>query len=138
MMATILPPPLVSPTNPGVEIVGASTSGNPANVGLREGSNPTVRYCRPAGVAAVSTWIGVFAAGTPSDQMTKDNADVIGFWLKTPSGGGENEPCGEAEAYASELTSGQEYQVLLFKNAANGTATAVGRTTAFTLIPALP
>jgi hypothetical protein len=45
--------------------------------------------------------------------MTKDNADVIGFWLKTPGGGGENEPCGEAEVYASELTPGQEYQVLL-------------------------
>jgi Phosphoesterase family len=138
MMATILPPPLVRPGNPGVEIVGASTSGNPTDVGLREGSNPIVRYCRPSGVAVTNTWIGVFAAGTPSDQMTQDNADMIGFWLKTPGGGGENEPCGEAEAYASELTPGQDYQVLLFQNAANGTATAVGRTAAFTLIPALP
>jgi hypothetical protein len=82
-MATILPAPLVSAADPGVEIVGAATSGNPANVGLREGSNPIVRYCRASDVAAANTWIGVFATGTPSDQMTKDNADVIGFWLKT-------------------------------------------------------
>jgi hypothetical protein len=138
MMATILPPALVTPGSPGVEIVGASTSGNPANVGQRYGSNPIVRYCRPSGVAAANSWIGVFAAGTPSDQMTQANADVIGFWLKTPGGGGENEPCGEAEAYASELTPGQQYEVLLFQNAANGTATAVGRTAAFTVTPDLP
>jgi len=138
MMATILPPALVTPGNPGVEIVGASTSGNPANVGQRYGSNPIVRYCRPSGVAAANSWIGVFQTGTPSDQMTQANADVIGFWLKTPGGGGESEPCGEAEAYASELTPGQEYEVLLFRNAANGAATAVGRTAAFTVTPALP
>jgi Phosphoesterase family len=138
MMATILPPALVTPSNPGVEIVGASTSGNPANVGQRYGSNPIVRYCRPSGAAPANTWIGVFAAGTPSSQMTQANADVIGFWLKTPGGGGESEPCGEAEAYASELTPGQEYEVLLFQNAANGKATAVGRTAAFTVTPALP
>jgi hypothetical protein len=138
MMATILPPALVTPGNPGVEIVGASTSGNPADVGQRYGSNPIVRYCRPSGVAAANSWIGVFAAGTPSDQMTQANAEVIGFWLKTPGGGGENEPCGEAEAYASELTPGQQYEVLLFQNAANGTSTAVGRTAAFTVTPALP
>jgi len=138
MMATILPRPLVTPANPGVEIVGASTSGNPANVGQREGANPIVRYCRPSGVAAANSWIGVFPVGTPSNQMTQANADVIGFWLKTPGGGGESEPCGEAEAYASELTPSQEYEVLLFQNAANGVATAVGRTAAFTLTPALP
>jgi hypothetical protein len=138
MMATILPPALVTPANPGVEIVGASTSGNPANVGQRYGSNPIVRYCRPSGVAAANSWIGVFAAGTPSNQMTQANADVIGFSLKTPGGGGESEPCGEAEAYASELTPGQEYEVLLFANAANGAATAVGRTAAFTVTPSLP
>ena len=138
MMATILPAPLVSAADPGVEIVGAATSGNPANVGLREGSNPIVRYCRRSGVAAANTWIGVFAAGTPSNQMTKDNANVIGFWLKTPGGGGENQPCGQAEAYASELTPGQTYEVLLFQNAATGASTAVGRSAAFTLTPALP
>jgi hypothetical protein len=132
LMATILPPPLVSPGAPGVEIVGAA-----ANVALREGSNPIVRYCRPAGAAAADTWIGVFEAGTPSDQMTKDNANLIGFWLKTP--GGENgSPCGEAEAYASELTPGTNYQVLLFRDAADGSTTSVGRTVAFTLTPALP
>jgi hypothetical protein len=138
MMATILPRALVSPAKPGVEIVGPASAGDAAKVSVREGSNLIVRYCRPNGAASGDTWIGIFAAGTPADQMTQDNANVIGFWLKTPGGGGERQPCGEAEAYASELTPGQEYQVLLFKNTANGAATAIGRSAAFTLTPALP
>jgi Phosphoesterase family len=139
MMATILPPALVSAARPGVEIVGAPAgAGDAAKVSLREGSNPIVRYCRPRGAAAADTWIGIFEAGTPPDQMTQDNANVIGFWLKTPGGGGERQPCGEAEAYASELTPGQDYEVLLFENAADGTATAIGSAAAFTLTPALP
>ena len=134
LMATVLPP-LVTSDAPGVEIVGAPVGAT--SVSLREGSNPIVGYCRPSGVAAADTWIGVFQAGTPSDQMTQDNANIIGFWLKTP-GTNQTQPCGEAEAYASELTPGTSYQVLLFQNATNGTSTAVGRTAAFTVTPPLP
>jgi hypothetical protein len=135
MMVTILPPVLVRPDSPGVEIVGAAANGGgAARVSVREGSNLIVRYCRPSDAAAADAWIGIFAAGTRPDQMTKDNANVIGNWLKTP-GGKSGQPCGEAEAYASELTPGQDYQVLLFRN---GATTPVGRTAAFTLTPALP
>jgi hypothetical protein len=138
MMAAILPPALVSPDNPGVEIIGAASSGgNPANVNVREGSNFVVRYCRPPGITAGKSWIGIFAVGTPSDQLTKDNANLIGFWLKTPGGNGD-QGCGEAEAFASELAPGQEYQVLLLQDATQGASTAIGRTAAFTLTPALP
>jgi hypothetical protein len=70
--------------------------------------------------------------------MTKHNANLLGFWLKTPGSGGVDQPCGEAEAYASEFTPGQEYQILLFQNAANGSAKAVGRTATFSVTPALP
>ena len=52
--------------------------------------------------------------------------------------GGEPDPCGEAEAYASELTPGTAYQVLLFVKDADGTAKAVGASAAFTVTPALP
>jgi hypothetical protein len=139
MIASILPHPLVDAANPGVEIVGAPASGgNSVDVSLREGSNPIVRYCPPAGATAASSWVGVFAAGTPSNQMTKHNANLLGFWLKTPGSGGVDQPCGEAEAYASEFTPGQEYQILLFQNAANGSAKAVGRTATFSVTPALP
>lgn len=138
LMLTILPPALVYPNTPGIEIVGAAADGGgPAGVSVREGSNLIVRYCRPSGVAAADSWIGIFAAGTPPDQMTKDNANVIGFWLKTP-GGTQGQPCGEAIAFASELTPGQDYQILLFRDAANGASNAVGRTAAFNLTPALP
>jgi hypothetical protein len=133
----ILPPARVHPDAPGVEIVGATSADGAAKVSAREGSNLIVRYCRPAGAAAADTWIGIFAAGTPGDQMTKDNANVIGFWLKTP-GDARAEPCGEAMAYASELTPGTDYQILLFRDAADGTSAAVGPSAAFTLTPALP
>ena len=84
-LVTILPPALVYPNSPGVEILGAAADGGgPAGVSVREGSNLIVRYCRASGAAAADSWIGIFAAGTPPDQMTKDNANVIGFWLKTP------------------------------------------------------
>jgi hypothetical protein len=138
MMAAILPPALVSPDAPGVEIIGAASSGgDPANVNVREGSNFVVRYCRPSGVTAGKSWIGIFAVGTPSDQMTKNNANLIGFWLKAPGKEGD-QGCGEAEAFVSELTPGQEYQVLLLHEAPQGASTAVGRTAVFTLTPALP
>jgi hypothetical protein len=139
MMVTILPPAWVSPERPGVEIVGAPADARgAAKVSLREGSNPIVRYCRRPGMATADTWIGIFEAGTPTDQMTRDNANVIGFWLKAPGGGGEDQLCGEAEAYASELTAGRDYRVLLFEDAPNGVASAVGGSAAFTVTPALP
>lgn len=135
MMVTILSPGSVQPYNPGVEIVGAGNAGS-GPLGVREGSNTIVRYCRPPDAAAKDVWIGVFAAGTPASQMTKDNANLIGNWLRTP--GDQGSACGEAQAYSSELTAGTTYQVSLFRAAGNGTATAVGHSAAFTLTPALP
>ena len=139
MMVSVLPPPLVSRNNPGVEIVGASASGgDPANVGVRYGANPIVRYCLPPGARMANSWIGIFATGTPNSQLTQDNANVIGYWLKTPGGGGADPPCGEAEAYVSELSPGQPYEVLLLQSNADGTSTPVGRTAGLYVIPALP
>lgn len=138
MMVSILSPPQVSPGAPGVEIVGAdATGGNPANVGLREGSDAIVRYCLPAGSDVSDGWIGIFPAGTPLNDMTKKAARTVGIWLYTPGGGGQPAPCGEAEAYTSELTPGTSYQVLLFTSASNGTK-QLGSTAEFTVTPALP
>jgi hypothetical protein len=138
LLFTVLPAPLVSPSAPGVEIVSsAGSDAERSPVSLREVSNLTVRYCRPAGTAPGNAWIGIFAADTPDDQMTRDNANVIGFWLKTP-GGAAGEPCGEASAFASELAPGAEYRVLLFRDDANGVSTAVGRRASFSVNPALP
>ena len=138
MMVSILPAAGVSPGAPGVEIVGASaTGGNAANVSLREGNNAIVRYCLPSGADPSTGWIGVFPAGTPLNSMTKKAARTIGIWLYTPGGGGSAPPCGEAEAYTSELTPGTTYQVLLFSTASNGTK-QIGSTAEFTVTPVLP
>jgi hypothetical protein len=135
---TILPPAAVSPEAPGVEIVGAPDRVHTtASIPVREDSNLIVRYCQPAGAAPADGWIGIFTLGTPPEQMTRDNADVLGFWLRTP-GTAANAVCGEAMAFAAELTPGQDYQMLLFELAADGTSSPVGRTAAFTLTPALP
>jgi hypothetical protein len=67
--------------------------------------------------------------------MTKDNANAIGFWLKTPGG---EDGCGEAEAYASELPPDQAYQILLLADVPQGKSKPVGRFAEFTLTPALP
>jgi hypothetical protein len=138
MMVSILPSPQVSPSEPGVEIIGAfATGGNAANVELREGSDAIVHYCLSPGSDLSNGWIGVFPAGTPLNNMTKKAARTVGFWLYTPGGGGATPPCGEAEAYTSELTPGTTYQVLLFLTASNGTK-QVGRTAEFTVTPVLP
>ena len=138
MMVSILPAPQVSPSRPGVEIVGASaTGGNAANVNLREGSDAILRYCLPSGSNLSDGWIGIYPAGTAINNMTKKAARTVGFWLYTPGGGGEAAPCGEAEAYTSEFTPGTTYQVLLFMTASNGTK-QIGSTTEFTVTPALP
>ncbi|HVH83579.1 MAG TPA: hypothetical protein VM713_04595, partial [Steroidobacteraceae bacterium] len=138
MMVRILPPPHVSPSAPGVEIVGAeATGGNSADVELREGTDAVVRYCLPAVSDLADGWIGVFPAGTPLNNMTKKAARTIGIWLHTPGGGGQPAPCGEAEAYTSELTPNTTYQVLLFMTASNGTK-QIGSTAEFTVTPALP
>jgi Phosphoesterase family len=139
MMVTVLPPPMVSPQHPGVEIVGASASGgDPTNVGVRYGANPIVHYCLPPGASIANSWIGIFATGTPNSQLTQANANVIGYWLKTPGGGGAPPPCGDAEAYVSELSPGQPYEVLLLQNNTDGTSRPVGRSAALYVIPALP
>src|SRR6266853_699501 len=138
MMVEILPAPQVSPSEPGVEIVGASaTGGNAANVNLREGSDAIVHYCLPSGSDLSDGWIGIYPTGTAINNMTKRAARTVGFWLYTPGGGGEAAPCGEAEAYTSEFTPGTTYQVLLFMTASNGTK-QIGSTTEFTVTPALP
>jgi hypothetical protein len=133
---SILPPAQVSPDVPGVEIVGdpaVSTHG----IEVREGSNLIVRYCRPADLVAPRAWIGVFAAGTPSDQMTQDNTNLISNWLKTPADT-SGQSCGEASAYVSELIPNAQYEILLFRSTASGTNVAVGRSASFTVTPSLP
>jgi hypothetical protein len=131
---TILPKAHVLAQVPGVEIVGSAAS---SGFRVREGGNLIVRYCRPAGASADSTWIGVFAVDTPADQFTKDNANLIGYWLKTP-GSDSKSPCGQALAYSSELAPNAQYEVLLFEDAADGSSHAVGHGDRFTLDPALP
>jgi hypothetical protein len=138
LLVTILPRSKLSAEFPGVEIVGASVGdANDRILELREVSNPIVRYCRPAGAAPAETWIGVFPVDTPADQMTKDNANVLGFWLKTP-GYANGQACGEAMLFASELPPEQNYRVFLFQDDANGVSSALGRNTGFTVTHALP
>ena len=138
MMVSILAAPQVDPSEPGVEIVGASATGtDAAGVTLREGSDAIVHYCLPSGSDPSNGWIGVFPAGTPLNNMTKKAARTIGIWLYTPGGGGTAPPCGEAEAYTSELAPGTTYQVLLFITASSGSK-QVGRTAQFTVTPVLP
>src|SRR5215469_4503350 len=138
MMVSILPAPRVSPSEPGVEIVGASATGtSEADASLREGSDAIVHYCLPSGSDLSEGWIGVFPAGTPPNNRTKKAARTIGIWLYTPGGGGTTPPCGEAQAYTSELAPGTTYQALLFMTGSSGTK-QVGRTAEFTLTPVLP
>lgn len=138
MMVSILAAPQVDPSEPGVEIVGASATGtDAAGVTLREGSDAIVHYCLPSGSDPSNGWIGVFPAGTPLNNMTRKAARTIGIWLYTPGGGGTAPPCGEAEAYTSELVPGTTYQVLLFITASSGSK-QVGRAAQFTVTPVLP
>jgi hypothetical protein len=96
-----------------------------------------LHYCRPDDASAGTTWIGVFALGTPGNQLTKDNANTIGFWLKTPGSDGTTQ-CGDAMAYASELAPGTTYEVLLLQDAVGGGSHPVGHAGRFTVKPALP
>ena len=130
----VLPPAQVGPDAPGVEIVGARGAGV---LGIREGSNLLVRYCRPSGAAAADSWIGIFPVGTPADQLTRDNANASSYWLKAP-GGPRGQPCGAAMAFSAELVPGQDYQLLLMHDGVNGSTQAVGHNASFVLTPALP
>jgi hypothetical protein len=135
---TVLPRSAITPADPGVEIVGAAThgaSGRPTAV--REGANVTVRYCRPHDGAPSAVWVGVFAAGTPNDQRTRANANLIGNWLKTP-GNSPSDPCGEASAFTSELTPSTSYEIWLMKDQANGSSISVGAHAQFEFLPTLP
>ena len=139
MIVSVLPLASVTPAQPGVEVVGASVSGGDADDAvLREGSNPILRYCLPSGADPATSWVGVFPAGTSPKRMTKSVANTIGFWLKTPGGGPGGTACGDAEAYASELTPDRHYQVLLFQGTGGNGPQAVGRTAKFTVAPSLP
>jgi hypothetical protein len=69
--------------------------------------------------------------------MTKDNANALGFWLKTP-GNAKGQACGETMAFAAELPVGQNYRVTLFREDANGSSVAAGRNAMFTMTPAVP
>jgi len=131
----VLPRPTLRPGAPGVEIVGAPPAAVP--LPIREDSNVIVRYCRPAGSAAADTWIGIFPSGTPASQRTQDNANLIGFVVRTP-GAGAGQACGEAMAFASELTPAVDYDLLLLQTAADGSGVAIGRGARFVLTHALP
>ena len=136
VLFSVLSTEQIGPNTPGIEIVGAPQSvNNNTQLSVREASNMIVHYCRPVDAAPTDTWIGIFPTNTPSDQMTKDNANLLGYWLGTP--GEHGQACGEAMAFSAELTPGQGYQILLFHDTANGTTT-VGPTAFFTLTPALP
>jgi hypothetical protein len=127
----------VGPGAPGVEIVDAPRDrGNASLASVREGANLLVRYCRPDAAVPADTWIGVFADGTTSDQLTQDNALAIGYWLKTP-GNGSDSACGEAMAYASELTPDAIYDIYLLTNT-GGAGVPIGLSAAFAVTPALP
>jgi hypothetical protein len=136
LMATVLRPASINADRPGVEIVGAS-AGDTALLEVREGSNLGVHYCFPADLNPGEGWVGVFAAGTPVSQMTKDTAETIGFWLKTP-GGQESSTCGAAQAFASELAPDEQYEVRLFHDTPSGGTRVIGRGDAFRVTPALP
>jgi hypothetical protein len=138
LMLTVLAPSQLDSGRPGVEIVGAPDgAAHAAGVRLREGANLIVRYCRPAGAEAAATWIGVFPAGTPAGRMTQEQANVIGYALRTP-GSPPGSACGETLAYAAELKPGQEYEILLLGAVAGSPPQAIGQRARFTLTPALP
>jgi hypothetical protein len=130
---TVLPLSALTPANPGVEILGAGG----AATDVREGANITVRYCRPDGADPSTVWVGVFAAGTPPDQRTRANTNLISYWLKTP-GDSPSEPCGEASAYTSELTPPASYEIWLMKDLPNGSSVSVGPHAQFAFLPTLP
>ena len=133
----VLPRSQITPTVPGVEIPGATLGAGGRPVAVREGANVTVGYCRPQGSDASAVWIGVFPDGTPSDQLTRDNADLIGYWLRAP-GSPPTEPCGQATAFTSELTPWAAYEVLLMQDEAGGSSVPVGRHAQFEFLPTLP
>jgi Phosphoesterase family len=121
----------------GVAIVGADPGAAEGGVAsAREGSNVTVRYCRPPDPDG-RVWVGVFPEGTATDQRTKDNALAIGYWLKTP-GDGAGWTCGEAMAATSEMTPGTVFRVQLLRDEGIGTQTAIGRSATLTITPSLP
>jgi hypothetical protein len=133
----VLPRSQITPGAPGVEILGATPRGAGSATAVREGANVVVRYCRPRGAAASGTWIGVFPDGTPIDQLTRDNANLIGYWLKTP-GNSTTDLCGEASAYTSELTPSAAYEILLMQDEVSGSSVPVGAHAEFELMPTLP
>jgi hypothetical protein len=134
----ILPRPELDEMRPGVTIVGAAQADQaPGGLNIREGSNLIVRYCRPAELRPEEAWIGVFPSATPSSQQTQDNANALGFWLRAP-GSPVGSACGEQMAFSAELPVGDDYVIRLFRQAADGSAAAVGKSAGFQLIPALP
>jgi hypothetical protein len=134
----VLPQSRIAPDAPGVEIEGAAGLGaGNQSVIVREGANIVVHYCRPRGATASDVWIGLFPVGTPADQLTRDNANAIGYWLKTP-GSSPTSPCGDASAFTSELAPSADYEVLLMRDRSDGTSHSVGHVGRFTLLPTLP
>ncbi len=133
---TVLPKFSITPSAPGVEIVGSNV-GSAGKLDVREGSNLIVHYCLPAGTTNASGWIGIFAQGTPANQMTKDNANLLSIWLKTP-GYAAGQSCGEAPAFTSELPANTSYKILMFVNDKKGNPKQVGSTATINIIPSLP
>jgi hypothetical protein len=87
----------------------------------------------PAGVDAISA-VNLEPLGrVPTAASTAYHFDKDNISVTIPTS-----QLAPGEAYASELTPGQEYQVLLFQNVANGSAKPVGRAATFSVTPALP
>jgi hypothetical protein len=131
-------PSAITSAHPGAEIpAAAGPRSGKRPLAVREGANVVVHYCRPRGAPASDVWIGVFPTGTPRDQLTKDNANAIGYWLKAP-GSSPASPCGEASAFTSELPPSAVYDVLLMRDQTDGTSRPLGAQARFELLPTLP
>ncbi len=131
---SIVPTGAVTVSHPGVEIVGAAQN---TKIEIREAANLIVHYCRPAKATAANTWLGIFPAGTPSNQMNKAKAEAQGgFWLKT-LGNQPSQACGETLAFTAELPPSRDYQIVMLQNI-KGKTSVVGNPASFTLTPALP
>jgi Phosphoesterase family len=137
MMVEVLAPALLSPRRPGIEIIGETTGrSNTSPTSIREGSNLSVRYCLAAGMTAGHSWIGIFTVGTSNSELTKDNANTIGFWLKITQREGPR--CGDVAAFASELAPGQQYEIVLLSDESNAASKPIGRIALFSVTPSLP
>ncbi len=141
LMINVLPTSSLTAAQPGIEIIG-NPAGSVAQV--REGGNVYINYCRSSNATPANTWIGIFPENTASDKLTQANAVLVAGYevvLAAPGATSSN-PCGQAQAYTSELKPGKKYEILLLLiNSQNpsGPSTVIGQSASFKVSPsALP